>query len=116
MELLSNINKNSFFFFSWLMRWCRLSSFPVHAGRQLPGTGVVVVLRRRRDVGVGVHGEADFLQVPRGRGGVWGDSFGLLLLPGHFLVDRGHGLPAEVFPHLQLAGHKQSDFYADFGV
>lgn len=108
MELLSNINKNSFFF-SWLMRLYRLFSFAMHVGCQLSGTGVVVVLRRQ-DVGVGVHGEVDFLQVRRGLVGVWGDSFGLLLLAGHFLIDWGRWRQSVVFPHLQLTGYKQSVF------
>lgn len=108
MELLSNINKNSFFF-SWLMRLYRLFSFPMHVACQLSGTGVVVLLQRQ-DVGVGVHGEVDFLQVLRGLVGVWGDSFGLLLLAGHFLIDWGHWLQSLVFPNLQLTGYKQSAF------
>lgn len=86
----------------------------MHAGCQLSGTGVVVVLRRRRDVGVGVHGEVDFLPVQRGLGGVWEDSFGPLLLAGHFLIDWSHWLLSEVFPHLQLAGYKQSRFLQIF--
>lgn len=113
MELLSNINKiASFFFFSWLMSLYRLFSFPVRVGRQPPGAGVVVLLRRP-DVGVGVHGEVDFLQVRMGPLVAWGDPAvrpPLLLLAGHFLVDRHRRLRSLVFPHLQLTGYKQSAF------
>lgn len=108
MELLSNINKNSFFF-SWLMRLYRLFSFSMRVGCQLSGTGVVVFLQRQ-DAGVGVHGVVGFLQVPRGLLSVWGDSFRLLLLDPHFLIDWGHWLQSVVFPHLQLTGYRQSLF------
>lgn len=84
----------------------------MYVGRQRSGTGVVVVLRRP-DVGVGVHREVDFLQVPRGLREVWGGPAGLLLrllLAGHFLVNCDRRLRSVVFPHLQLTGHKQSTF------
>lgn len=89
------------------MRLYRLFSFSVHVRCQLSGTGVVVVLQRQ-DVGVGVDGEVDFLQVWRGLVAVWGDAFSLLLLAAHFLIDRGHW--SVVFLHLQLTGYKQSEF------
>lgn len=107
MELLSNINKNSFF--SRLMRLYLLFSFAMHVESQLSGTGVMVVLRQQ-DVGVGVQGEVDFLQVRRCLVGVWGDCFGLLPLAAHFLIYWGHWLHSVVFPHLQLTGDKQSVF------
>lgn len=73
-----------------------------------------MVVLRRPDVGVGVHREVDFLQVPRGLRVVWGDPAGLLLLllAGHFLVNCDRRLRSVVFPHLQLTGHKQSTFFS----
>lgn len=96
------------------MRLYRLFfSFSASVGGQRSGTGVVVVLLQP-DVGVGVHGEVDFLQVPRGLRVVWGGPAGLLLLllAGHFLINCVRRLRSMVFSHLQLRGHKQSTFFS----